>query len=148
LANYYNPTKWLTLDADFSVSHARFRDNDPAGGHIPGAIETVLAAGVSVHDLGGFFGGVRLRYFGGRPLIEDNSVRSSSTVLLNAEAGYQFTRTWSLAVQVFNLLDRRDSDIDYLYPSRLPGEPAAGVDDRHFHPVEPISFRAVLTARF
>ncbi|HXG49606.1 MAG TPA: TonB-dependent receptor, partial [Methylomirabilota bacterium] len=30
-ANYYTPTDWLTLDADFSFSHARFRDDDPAG---------------------------------------------------------------------------------------------------------------------
>ena len=50
-------------------------------------------------------------------------MRSSQTLLLNAQAGYRFNRTWSLAVDVFNLLNRKDSDIDYLYSSRLPGEP-------------------------
>jgi hypothetical protein len=49
---------------------------------------------------------------------------------------------------MFNLLNRKDSAIDYYYASRLPGEDAEGVNDIHFHPVEPISFRMSLTARF
>ncbi|MGH8532029.1 MAG: hypothetical protein ACREV1_04680 [Gammaproteobacteria bacterium] len=76
------PPAWLTFDADFSFSKARFKDDDPAGDHIPGAIETVIAAGVTIDDLKG---GLRVRYFGPRPLIEDNSVRSASTTLLNAD---------------------------------------------------------------
>jgi outer membrane receptor protein involved in Fe transport len=149
-ANYYTPTDWLTLDADFSWSHARFRDRDPAGDFIPGAIETVVAAGVVVHDvpqLGGFFAGLRLRYFGSRPLIEDDSVRSGETILLNAQAGYRFSPDWALTVDVFNVLDRQDDDITYLYESQLAGE-AAPVNDLHFHPVEPVSFRVAVTGRF
>ncbi len=149
-ANYYTPTDWLTLDADFSWSHARFRDHDPAGDFIPGAIETVVAAGVVVHDLpqlGGFFAGLRLRYFGSRPLVEDDSARSGETVLLNAQAGYRFSKDWALTVDVFNVLDRQDDDITYLYESQLAGE-AAPVNDRHFHPVEPVSFRVAVTGRF
>jgi hypothetical protein len=49
---------------------------------------------------------------------------------------------------VFNLFDRQASDIDYYYASRLPGEAAGGVNDIHFHPVEPRSFRLSLTANF
>jgi hypothetical protein len=30
----------------------------------------------------------------------------------------------------------------------LPGEPAAGVSDIHFHPIEPRSLRVTLTANF
>jgi hypothetical protein len=147
-ANYYSPTKWLTFDADFSWSHARFRDDDPAGNYIPGSPEMVIAAGATVHDLNGFFGSIRLRYFGPRPLIEDNSITSSETALVSAEAGYQLNKHWSLSLQAFNLLDRKDSDIDYYYTSRLPGEPAAGVDDIHFHPAEPFALRGVITCRF
>jgi hypothetical protein len=146
-ANFYSPTKWLTFDADFSFSHARFRNDDPAGDHIPGSIESVIAAGVTVHNLGGFFASLRLRYFGARPLIEDDSVRSNETILLSAEAGYRFNPRWTLSVEAFNLLNRKDSDIDYFYESRLAGE-GAGVEDVHFHPVDPISFRVALTARF
>ena len=95
---------------------------------------------------------MRLRYFGARPLIEDDSVRSAETVLLSGQVGYRFNRRWVLSAEVFNLLDRADSEIDYYYPSRLSGEVAGpddgGYNDRHFHPVEPISFRVALTAKF
>lgn len=101
-----------------------------------------------MHDLNGFFGGLRLRYFGPRSLIEDNSVRSQETLLLTAHVGYDFNKTWTIQAEVFNLLNRQDSSIEYYYTSRLPGEPAAGVNDVHFHPVEPISFRIGLTAKF
>jgi hypothetical protein len=47
-------------------------------------------------------------------------------------------------VSVLNLLDARASDIQYYYASRLPGEPAGGVNDIHFHPVEPRQVRVAL----
>jgi len=51
-----------------------------------------------------------VRYFGPRPLIEDDSVRSSSTTLLNADVGYKLRDDLRLGVEVFNLLDSEDSD--------------------------------------
>jgi len=51
-------------------------------------------------------------------------------------------------VDVFNLLDRKASDIDYFYASRLQGEPAQGVDDVHFHPVESRALPATLAVTF
>lgn len=148
-ANFYNVNKWLTLDADFAWSHTRFRDDAPEGNYIPGSLETVVAAGISVHDIwGGFFGSLRVRYFGPRSLIEDDSVRSSSTTTVNAQLGYKFNETWTATVDLLNLLDERSSDIDYYYTSRLRGEPDAGVDDIHTHPNEPFSARFTVTARF
>ena len=40
-----------------------------------------------------------------------------------------------------NLFDSKDHDITYFYTSRLQGEPAGGVDDIHYHPVEPLNMR-------
>ena len=94
------------------------------------------------------FGSVRLRYFGPRPLIEDDSVRSEATRLVNAQAGYQVRRGLRVAVDVFNLTDARASDIDYFYTSRLPGEPEGGVDDIHFHPALPRTARVSLIVEF
>jgi hypothetical protein len=146
-ANYYQLTKHLTLDADLSFSHAEFRDEDPSGNHIPGSIETVVATGLTYHSDQGLFGGLRLRYFGPRPLIEDNSLRSGETLLVGLQVGYRFNRTWTLTAEVFNLLDRRDHDIDYAYESRVrPGD--AALTQIHYHPVEPIQARFGLTARF
>jgi outer membrane receptor protein involved in Fe transport len=148
-ANFYDVNKWLTLDADFAWSHTRFRDEAPEGDHIPGSLETVVAAGISVHDIwGGLFGSVRVRYFGPRSLIEDDSVRSPSTTIVNAQVGYKFNETWTATVDLLNLLDERSSDIDYFYTSRLRGEPEEGADDIHTHPNEPLSVRFTVSARF
>ena len=120
---------------------------------MPEAIETTLDAGVAVHDLGktwlrGFYGGVRFRFFGPRNLIEDASQKSAATSLVYLQFGYKFSQTWEATFDVFNLLDSQDADIDYYYVSRLPGEPAAGVADRHTHQTEPRELRGGVTAHF
>jgi len=95
-----------------------------------------------------WFGALQLRYFGPRPLNEDNSQRSGSTTLAYLRAGYRLDRNWKLTFDVFNLFDRKASDIDYFYASRLKGEPAEGVNDIHFHPVEPRSLRISVSGYF
>lgn len=146
-ANYYNLTKTLTLDADFSFLRAQFRDNEPAGDYIPGSIQSVVAPGITYHTDGGFFASLRVRFFGPRPLTEDDSVRSQATTLLNAQLGYKFNKTWTVSAELLNLLDRPDQDIAYYYESRVqPGD--AAFEQIHFHPVEPIQARFAITARF
>lgn len=146
--NHYLAAPWLLLDADFAASRARFSDADAAGRRIPGSVDKVASLGATVTRWGPWFGHFQLRYFGPRPLIEDNSVRSKSTTLAYLRVGYEVTPGVKLALDVFNLFDRNDSDIDYFYASRLKGEPAAGTDDIHSHPVEPRRARLTLTARF
>jgi outer membrane receptor protein involved in Fe transport len=144
---FWRPLPWLSIDADLALSRGRFTDSDPVGDHIPGAIETAVAAGLSVEDLGNLFGSLRLRHFGPRPLIEDDSVRSEATTLVNGRLGYAFPHGLRLALEVFNLFDERASDIEYFYESRLPGE-AGPVEDVHFHPAEKRSFRLTTEWRF
>jgi len=145
--NLWTANRWLSFDADLSFSRARFRNRDAAGDHIPGAVATTANLGVTVDAVGPWFGAFRVRYFGPRPLIEDNSVKSDSTTLANLRLGYRADRRTTLALDVFNLFDRKASDIDYWYESQLSGE-AAPVNDHHFHPAEPRSFRLTLTQRF
>ena len=147
-ANFYTPTPWLSIDADIAFSRARFTDADPAGNRIPGAVEGVASLTAAVDNRGPWYGSGRLRYFGPRPLIEDNTVRSRSTTLVSARVGYKFDKKMRLQFDAFNLLNRRSSQVDYFYTSRLPGEPAAGVSDTHFHPVEPRSFRVFAILNF
>ena len=148
LANYYAPRRWLTLDGDVSWSNARFTDIDPVGDRIPGSVTTVISGGVTLDSLHNVFGSIRLRDFGPRALTEDDSVRSKATSLINLQLGYRLARNLKIGVDVFNLLDARDSDIDYYYTSRLPGEPAGGVDDIHFHPTLPRTARVSLMVGF
>jgi hypothetical protein len=147
-ANYYAPRPWLVFDGDLSVSRAHFTDQDPVGHHVPGAVETVVSGGATVDSVRTMFGSLRLRYFGPRPLIEDDSVRSKATSLVNAQIGYKFTTTVRVAVDIFNLFDAKDSDIDYYYASRLPGEPRDGINDIHFHATLPRTARVNLILGF
>ena len=79
--------------------------------------------------------------------LEARGVEWGSSSLVNARLGYRLRGGLELAVDVFNLLDSDDSDVEYFYASRLPGEPAAGVEDVHFHPVESRSARWTVTWR-
>ena len=147
LSAYYTPMNWLIVDADVAWSHSRFTDDDPAGDRIPNAVDRVASVGVSINRTTGWSGGARLRYLGPGALIEDNSVRSSSTTLLNLQAGYQFTSNVKASVEMLNALGEKANDITYFYESQLRGE-AAPVADIHFHPVEPRTLRAFVTVRF
>jgi outer membrane receptor protein involved in Fe transport len=146
--NHYIAAPWLLFDLDLAASHARYSEDDPAGRFIPGALERVASFGITVTERGRWFGNFNLRHFGPRPLIEDNSVRSASTTLAYLRAGYKLGKDTRLTLDVFNLFDRKASDIDYFYRSRLAGEAIDGVDDIHFHPVEPRSLRLTLTHNF
>ena len=143
----WNPVSWLILDADLAWSRSRFTQSDPAGDRIPGAVENVASVGLAIDHPSGWFGGARLRHFGTAPLIEDNSVESDPTTLVNLEAGYHLTKTIQLSAALYNVFDSRDNDITYFYESQLPGE-AEPVNDIHFHPVEPRTFRLTLRASF
>jgi hypothetical protein len=155
--NAYRPCSWLLLDADFAYSWARFTDGNTAVGlYIPDSITSSISAGVTVRDLPalpGFFGSLRLRQFGPRPLIEDGSEESAPSSVFNLLAGYGISRNLTVSIEVLNLFDAAYNDAEYFYSSRLLGEPAGpddggGTNDHMIHAGEPRSLRATLAARF
>ena len=83
----------------------------------------------------------------GSPGTSTSVLRSPATTLLNLEAGYKYKNILA-QLDVFNLLNSKRHEIDYFYVSRLPGAPAAGVADVHFHPVEPRTVRFSLAYKF
>lgn len=143
----WNPLRWLIVDADLAWSQARFEDVEPVGNRIPGAVEGVASLGVAIDHPSGWFGGARFRHFGPAPLLEDDSVRSRSTTLVNVEAGYRFNRQWKASAALYNVFDSKDNDITYYYESQLPGE-SQPVSDIHFHPVEPRTARVTVAFSF
>lgn len=155
LGNYYRITRQLAFDLDAADSIARFTvvdpgdaaPNSPGGDHVPEAVGWVVSSGLTLHDYHGFSTSLRLRYFGPRDLTSDGLYKSSSTLVLNWEAGYQINHTWRISAEILNLLDSRDHDIDYAYVSRTTPNGAA-VFQTVFHPEEPIQVRFGLTARF
>jgi outer membrane receptor protein involved in Fe transport len=148
-ANRYRPTTWAMLDGDFAYTYARFKDTDnPIGSFIPEAPAVVASAGITLGEDTGWFGALRWRYFGVRPLIEDGSVYSGATSLFDARLGYTFANGLKLNLDVLNLLNTQADQITYYYTSRLQGEPLAGVNDVHFHPVEPLAVRFTVSKAF
>jgi outer membrane receptor protein involved in Fe transport len=136
----------LVIDADLALTRARFRDPAIDGHRIPGALERTASGGVS-YDAERWFAAARWRYVGGRPLIEDDSVRSRLSTLVNVNAGYKITPKMSVSLELLNLFNRKSNDIEYFYESRLRDE-LFPVADKHVHPSEPRSFRVIFSAKF
>jgi len=149
-SNYYKPVKWLSIDFDAAFAHARSREVEAGQAHIPGAVEGVGQLAITASQLGrngAWEGALRLRYFGPRPLAEDNSVRSHASTTLNGRIGYRLAKDLRLELEGFNLANKRVSSIDYYYASQLKGE-AEAHEDIHFHPLESRSFRLTLIKNF
>lgn len=147
--NRYRPLSWAMFDADLAYTYARFTGDDyQTGNFIPGAPALVASAGITLGGDTGWFGALRWRYFGARPLVENGSVYSTPTSLFDARVGYALQNGIKFTLDAFNLLNTQADQISYYYTSRLPGEPAAGVNDIHFHPAEPLAFRFTVTRAF
>ena len=141
---FWRPTDWLVLDAGGAFTDAEF-DISGDETEIPGAVESVLSAG-AVARFNDLTLTARLRHFGEAPLIEDGSVTSDPTSIVNLGARYAW-RNVTFGLDVLNALDADDADITYFFESQLTGE-ADPVEDIHFHPVEPRQLRASLRYAF
>ena len=154
-ANFYTPAPGLTFDLDYADSWAYFNspttadeDVTPGGTLVDEAIHQSLAAGVTVNSQSGWEAGLRLRYFGPRPLTSDGSVKSASTLIVNLGTGYRINPRWRITCDVLNVLNRHDHDIDYYYQSQnSPGRGSPAPNEIHFHPVEPIQVRFGVEAK-
>jgi hypothetical protein len=142
LGLYYFANKHLSGEVELSYTKSRFRDRDPAGNRIPGSIPLVISGGVTAGAGNGWSATGRLRYFGKYPLIEDRSVRSAGSLLVNMRVGREWGR-FGAFIDVLNLFDSKDHDVDYFYASRLPGE-VEGFEDIHYHVFQPRGVRASL----
>ena len=132
-----------------SFSRARFTDDDPAGDRIPGALDRVISGGVTVEPQPAASSAACASATSARGRSSRTPASTSkSTTLWNGEVGYRFSSRARLVLEVFNLFDAKVSDIDYFYTSRLPGEPADGVEDVHTHPALPRSARVGLQLSF
>lgn len=154
ISAYYEPNDWLVLDADYTSSKARFKSGqfdgeEYLGKYVPDSIEDVVSMGVSADRGGLLHGGLRLRYFGPRNLTESGEIKSSSSLMLNANLGVEFKSGFAANLEILNLTDEDDDDITYWYASRTRLERDAGsapVEDFHSHPMIPRTLR--MTIRF
>ena len=184
ITNHYSPYSWLNFDGDVALVHARFRSVDQlqalawvdllgpasfpygtfignaAGNFIPQSLGVVSTLGVEVGEKTGWFGALKYRYFGSRPLTEDGALEGPATGILNARVGYRWEDGWRIQADVFNVANSRSDQVTYGYGSLLPTDllygqcragtaPAnvcgVGVMDRHFHPVDKPAVRVTLS---
>ena len=141
---YFQLSDSWVLDAEVALTNSRFKDAEDSGDEIPGSVDFVFSSGVTYKSKRGTFGALRVRHFGDRPLTEDGSARSDASTIWNLSLGHKFDK-FDIRADILNLFDSDDDDIAYYYESRLPGEPVGGIADRHFHPIEPRTFRLFLT---
>ena len=147
IAGFWQATEWLAANFNVTSVDAKFREVEGSGRAIPGAVETVISLGLNAAWNNKLFASARARYLGVAPLVEDGSVWSDGSLLVNAGIGYRWHRS-ELRLDAFNLFNSNDDDIAYFYASRLDGEPDGGVEDIHFHPLEPRALRLSLTYRW
>lgn len=138
---FWQARDWLTLNGAYTRSDAELE----GGAEVAGAVGVTGSFGVNALLGRGLHVSLNARYLGDAPLNDDGSVRSDASWLSHAGLGWHYRR-FEFAVDVFNLFDSSDDDIAYHYRSRLPGEPAGGVLDTHFHPLEPRTVRLRVAA--
>ncbi len=147
-AGYYWLDEQIELDAELAFTRARYRaataNNEP---YVEGALPRVASIGVSFHPHERWSLSARLRHFGPRPLEASGALKSASSTTVNANVQYA-VRDYLLVVELLNVFDSNDHDIDYYYLSRLKDEPADGVADQHFHPLEPRALRLKFRYQF
>jgi len=140
---FWQATDWLAMNAAWTATDAEFKRDQGGGREIPGAVESTFTLGLNAAWANGFSASARVRYLDDAPLVEDGSVRSEDSLLINAGVAWR-RGMLELRLDAFNLLDSDDDDIAYFYESLLPGE-TAPVGDIHFHPLEPRTVRVSAT---
>lgn len=149
IASYFWFADGWSIDSELAWTRSRFTDNQlEEGKYVDGSLPFVASAGISYAPAKtGFHGALRYRHFAARVLDSFAQQKAGATSLVNLGLGYRWTQ-WSVGLDILNVFDSANHDIDYFYPSRLPGEADEGVEDLHFHPVEPRSLRIKLNYQF
>jgi hypothetical protein len=173
----YQALRWLEFYGSYSGDRARYTSpfNDGSGHvgtYLPNAPFATGSFNVYIKDLGPWSAGLAYRYLGSFPLTSGpcsnaavaadfpgltsctqaptakGTVFGSGYGEWNADAHYAFADGWSAGLGVYNLLNKKANAMEYYYIDRLPGEPAYGAADVHFHPLEPISARLTIQKTF
>lgn len=146
MSAYYWINDKFSIDLETSFTHSRLDINDE-NNYIEGAVPVVASTGLNWHISEQWQSSVRVRHIGKRTLADDGDKRSNPLTVVNSAISYKQTH-WKIDLELLNLFNSTDHDIDYYYASRLPGEPAQGVEDNHFHPIEPRTARLTISLLF
>jgi outer membrane cobalamin receptor len=147
-SNHWTPGEHFLMDVNLAWTKPRYADDDTAGNYIVNATPRVANVSFTLRNLGPWSGSLGVRYVGSAPLIENNSLRASSSLTTNLRLTRKISNDINLALDVLNLEDRKNNDISYYYTSRVPGEPIGGVNGLHVHPAVPRTIRLTAKVHF
>jgi outer membrane receptor for monomeric catechols len=133
--------RWFWADLDLSLAHATYVENYGNGNSIALAPLETLTAGVSMLLPNGLKGRLAVRQIGDRPATQDGSLTAQGYTVFDLTAGYRW-RFLEILLSVQNLFNATWREAQFATVSRLPGEPAAGVNDINFTPGAPINVTA------
>ena len=138
------PLDWLTFTGDFTYTRKAELDT---GAAIPLAPIWTARADVTVRLPWGLSSSLEMRYLGDRFADEDRHFTARGYTLFNWTGRYRYRNLEAfLSVENLTNVDWRESQ--FFFTSRLPGEPAQGVNDVHFTPGAPRSFLGGLAVHF
>ena len=129
----------LSFNGSFTWTHAEFKDTGLA---IPLAPDLTAYAALLLRWPEGLSSQLQMTYLGVRNLTEDRTFKAPSWLDFDLTERYQLPIKLThgrleafLFVQ--NLFDTQWEQATFAFTSRLPGEPAGGVQDIHFVPGNP-----------
>lgn len=135
---------WLTWKGDVTLSHSVFSD----GGEVDQAPRFTAYSSLVAQHPSGVSGEFRMSSLGRRYALDnDPSVLLHGYAVFDLGVRYRW-KFLELAVALQNITDVDWPSAEFYFASRLPGEPAAGVEDYMFTPGNPRNFRVGLTAYF
>ena len=139
------PLDWLTFTGDFTyTTKAKFVDT---GAPIPLAPIWTARADITARLPWGLSSSLEMRYLGDRPADKDRQFTARGCTLLTWTGRYRY-RNLEAFLSIENLTNARWREAQFAFTSRLPGEPAQGVNDLHFTPGAPRSFLGGASVHF
>jgi TonB-dependent Receptor Plug Domain len=121
--------EWLSLSGDVTASRARFVNGD----EVPLAPRLTARGDLTARLPWGLSASLEVRHVGDRFASEDRQQTARGYTLVDVGARYR-VGSFEAFVSLENLFDVDYREAQFFFTSRLPGEPAAGVDDIHFTP--------------
>ena len=144
-------TQNLSLVVDLSTSKAKFTQYESSGDIVPLSARNIFYSAL-MYSTDKWSSSINYKYFGSRPLTEDDSIQSSRATIVNGMVSTVLYNNWVLRAEIFNLLNSRIDRIQYYYPTRLRNEPVGpeegGYNDRIVSPFPGRNFRISVTYNF
>lgn len=133
------------LQADYTYSHARYRDEPKGENHVPLAPVHTLVAGLN-WQYDGWTANLRSRYLSDRPANEDASITARGYFVTDFNASYTW-KNLTVGVVMENLFNTAWEEAQFATETRLQGEEMP-VTEIHFTPGTPFNARGFVTLRF